>query len=150
MSKSFVSLRSLSAIIACTSLSAVAGYAQQAATDQTTVKLEKYIVTGSNIPTTEVAGEAKTFPVTVIDRKAIDASGVFNTTELLQKMTLATLKGMNFNLGDVAAAFRLKTADPLAGRKRPVQPPRHLRALVTEAPSRSITRRIALLSRAAA
>lgn len=32
----------------------------------------------------------------------------------VQKMTLATLKGMNFNIGDVANAFKLKTADTLA------------------------------------
>ena len=29
----------------------------------------------------------------------------------VQKMTLATLKGMNFSMGDVANAFKLKTAD---------------------------------------
>jgi hypothetical protein len=29
----------------------------------------------------------------------------------VQKMTLATLKGMNFNMGDVANAFKLKTAE---------------------------------------
>ena len=29
----------------------------------------------------------------------------------VQKMTLATLQGMNFNMGDVANAFKLKTAD---------------------------------------
>lgn len=32
----------------------------------------------------------------------------------VQKMTLATLKGMNFNLGDVANAFKLKAAEPVA------------------------------------
>src|SRR5512133_1411861 len=32
----------------------------------------------------------------------------------LQKMTLATLKGMNFNMGDVANAFKLKVGDSLA------------------------------------
>lgn len=32
----------------------------------------------------------------------------------VQKMTLATLKGMNFNMGDVANAFKLKAADTLA------------------------------------
>jgi hypothetical protein len=31
----------------------------------------------------------------------------------LQKMTLATLKGMNFNMGDVANALRLKAADTM-------------------------------------
>jgi len=85
MSKSSVSVR---AFIVCASLSAVAGFAQQAASEQT-VKLEKYVVTGSNIPTTEVAGEARTFPVQTIDRMYIESSGVFNTSELLQKMTLS-------------------------------------------------------------
>lgn len=33
----------------------------------------------------------------------------------VQKMTLATLKGMNFNMGDVANAFKLKTADAVMG-----------------------------------
>jgi hypothetical protein len=32
----------------------------------------------------------------------------------VQKMTLATLKGMNFNIGDVANAFTLKAADSMA------------------------------------
>lgn len=32
----------------------------------------------------------------------------------VQKMTLATLKGMNFNLGDVANALKLKAADSIA------------------------------------
>ena len=33
----------------------------------------------------------------------------------VQKMTLATLKGMNFSMGDVANAFKLKTADTVMG-----------------------------------
>ena len=33
----------------------------------------------------------------------------------VQKMTLATLKGMNFSMGDVANAFKLKTADAVIG-----------------------------------
>ena len=85
-------LRSLLAILAGASLAAV-GFAQQAAaassTDDKTVKLDKFIVTGSNIPTTETASEARTFPVQTIDRKLIDASGIFNTSELLQKITLS-------------------------------------------------------------
>jgi hypothetical protein len=32
----------------------------------------------------------------------------------VQRMTLATLKGMNFNLGDVANAFKLQAADTVA------------------------------------
>lgn len=34
----------------------------------------------------------------------------------VQKMTLATLKGMNFNMGDVADAFKLKPAGTVFGR----------------------------------
>jgi hypothetical protein len=33
----------------------------------------------------------------------------------VQKMTLATLKGMNFNMGDVANALKLKAADSMMG-----------------------------------
>ena len=33
----------------------------------------------------------------------------------VQKMTLATLKGMNFSMGDVANAFKLKTTDTVMG-----------------------------------
>ena len=33
----------------------------------------------------------------------------------VQKMTLATLQGMNFNMGDVANAFKLKAADTVLG-----------------------------------
>ena len=38
----------------------------------------------------------------------------------VQKMTLATLKGMNFNLGDVANAFKLKAADSMASGMKSV------------------------------
>ena len=38
----------------------------------------------------------------------------------VQKMTLATLKGMNFNLGDVANAFKLRAADSVASGMRSV------------------------------
>jgi len=38
----------------------------------------------------------------------------------VQKMTLATLKGMNFNIGDVANAFKLKAADTVASGVRKV------------------------------
>jgi hypothetical protein len=40
----------------------------------------------------------------------------------VQKMTLATLKGMNFNMGDVANAFRLKAADTALGAARKPAP----------------------------
>jgi hypothetical protein len=38
----------------------------------------------------------------------------------VQKMTLATLKGMNFNIGDVATAFKLKAADTVASSMQKV------------------------------
>jgi hypothetical protein len=38
----------------------------------------------------------------------------------VQKMTLATLKGMNFNMGDVANAFKLKAADGVMGVQQKV------------------------------
>jgi hypothetical protein len=42
----------------------------------------------------------------------------------VQKMTLATLKGMNFNIGDVANAFKLKAADSVASgvQRSPTRP----------------------------
>ena len=87
--------RSASALIACASLCAVTDYAQSAA-DESTVKLEKFTVTGSNIPSTEIAAEARTSPVLTIDRKMIDQSGVFSTTELLQRMSLSNGGGVPF------------------------------------------------------
>jgi hypothetical protein len=41
----------------------------------------------------------------------------------VQKMTLATLQGMNFNMGEVADALRLKTADNVLGGVRPPSEP---------------------------
>src|SRR3954464_7539781 len=38
----------------------------------------------------------------------------------VQKMTLATLKGMNFNMGDVANALKLKAADSAMGAMQKV------------------------------
>ena len=40
----------------------------------------------------------------------------------VQKMTLATLKSMNFDLGDIANAFKSKAAEPVAGSvQKPVE-----------------------------
>lgn len=81
------------ALLALPVLLATPARAQQApnapATGDSTVKLERFIVTGSNIPSTETAAEARTFPVLTIDSRAIEQSGFTNTTELLQKMTLS-------------------------------------------------------------
>ena len=45
-----------------------------------------------------------------LDQNAKALAATIQALEV-QKMTLATLKGMNFNLGDVANAFKLKAAD---------------------------------------
>lgn len=50
------------------------------------VPLEKFIVTGSHIPTSETAAGAGAYPVTEIDRRMIDQTGFENTAELLQKL----------------------------------------------------------------
>lgn len=45
-----------------------------------------------------------------LDQNAMALKATVQALEV-QKMTLATLKGMNFNMGDVASAFKLKVAD---------------------------------------
>jgi hypothetical protein len=45
-----------------------------------------------------------------LDQNAMALKATIQALEV-QKMTLATLKGMNFNLGDVANAFKIKAAD---------------------------------------
>ena len=49
-----------------------------------------------------------------LDQNAMALKATIQALEV-QKMTLATLKGMNFNMGDVANAFKLKVADAVAG-----------------------------------
>ena len=49
-----------------------------------------------------------------LDQNATALKATIQALEV-QKMTLATLKGMNFNMGDVANAFKLKVADTVAG-----------------------------------
>ncbi len=48
-----------------------------------------------------------------LDQNAMALKATIQALEV-QKMTLATLKGMNFNMGDVANAFKLKVADSVA------------------------------------
>ena len=48
-----------------------------------------------------------------LDQNAAALKATIQALEL-QKMTLATLKGMNFNMGDVANAFKIKVGDSLA------------------------------------
>ena len=49
-----------------------------------------------------------------LDQNAAALKATIQALEV-QKMTLATLKGMNFNMGDVANAFKLKVGDSMAG-----------------------------------
>lgn len=49
-----------------------------------------------------------------LDQNATALKATIQALEV-QKMTLATLKGMNFNMGDVANAFKLKAADTVFG-----------------------------------
>jgi iron complex outermembrane receptor protein len=89
-SRKFIAALSL---FATGSFSAVAGYAQATATDQKkeeqAVQFEKFVVTGSNIPTTETALEAGIFPVVSLDRKTIDQTGYQTAAELLQKIVVS-------------------------------------------------------------
>ncbi len=52
-------------------------------------KLDKFVVTGSYIPTSETAFTAGMSPVVRIDQKVIDQSGLTTTSELLQRITVS-------------------------------------------------------------
>jgi iron complex outermembrane recepter protein len=52
-------------------------------------QLERFVVIGSYIPSTETAVEAGASPVTRIDRQAIEESGFTTTPELLQQITVS-------------------------------------------------------------
>jgi iron complex outermembrane receptor protein len=69
-------------------IAAQAAFAQQATPDES-VKLDKFVVTGSYIPSTETAVNAGVSPVVMIDSKTIDQSGITNTADLLQKITVS-------------------------------------------------------------
>ena len=85
-------LRVAFAFVAGTALAA-AGFAQTAPDkpDDTkkVVTLDKFVVTGSNIPSTLTAGEAGALPVVSLDTKAIEATGYQTAADLLQKITVS-------------------------------------------------------------
>jgi iron complex outermembrane receptor protein len=68
-------------------IAAQAAFAQQN-TDES-VKLDKFTVAGSYIPSTETAVNAGVSPVVMIDAKTIEQSGFTNTADLLQKITVS-------------------------------------------------------------
>ena len=57
--------------------------------DDETVDLDAFVVTGSHIPTTETAFDARTIPVQVMNRDTIDQTGYATAGELLQRMTVS-------------------------------------------------------------
>lgn len=85
-------LASGAALLLSVSGFAVSGLAQatsNATTEEESVELEKFVVTGSYIPTTETSFSAGASPVIRIDRKVIDQVGISTAAELLQKITIS-------------------------------------------------------------
>ena len=58
----------------------------------------------------------------------------------VQKMTLSTLKTMNFSMGDVANAFKLKAADSLAGMAAPAPEPAAAKRVYEGLQARPVTK----------
>jgi len=88
-------LRAALALVASASV-ALTGYSQAqnspgtaAPADEKTVKLENYVVTGSNIPSTLTAGAAGALPVVTLARDDIDKTGYQTAAELLQRITVS-------------------------------------------------------------
>lgn len=80
-------------LIAAFGLAVAAAPGQSAPSDPASVapteKLEPFVVTGSYIPSTETAVEAGPSPVLRVDRKQIEESGLTNTAELLQSISVS-------------------------------------------------------------
>ncbi|WP_221033093.1 TonB-dependent receptor domain-containing protein [Actomonas aquatica] len=96
-------------LLACALLVAPAAIAQGTNNDtaEETVNLNAFVVTGSHIPTTETAFDARTVPVEIMDRAEIDQSGFTTAGELLQRMTVA-------NAGSVPVANNATGFTPAA------------------------------------
>ncbi len=77
------------AAVAGLSLSHAVAQTAPVAADDEPQKLEKFVVTGSYIPTTETAFTAGASPVVRLDRKVIEQSGFTSTSELLQRVTIS-------------------------------------------------------------
>ena len=85
----YLRLLALAALPLFAASAAVAQQADASTAPETSVSLEKYVVTGSNIPSTLTAGEASALPVITLDRKAIDKTGYTTAADLLQKITVS-------------------------------------------------------------
>jgi iron complex outermembrane recepter protein len=77
----------LSLLVSATGLTAVAQTAPAA--QEEPQELERFVVTGSYIPTSETAFTAGIAPVVRLDRKVIDQSGLTTPAELLQRVTVS-------------------------------------------------------------
>jgi iron complex outermembrane receptor protein len=75
--------------------------------EEESVQLNAFVVTGSHIPTTETAFDARTIPVTIMDRATIEQSGYTTASELLQRMTAS-------NAGSVAISNNATGFTPAA------------------------------------
>lgn len=54
-----------------------------------TIALQKFVVTGSNIPRTLASADAGTFPLVSVGRAEIESTGITNTAQLLQTLTVS-------------------------------------------------------------
>jgi len=61
---------------------------ETAPAEEETVELEEFTVTGSHIPMTEIAGEAKAIPVTIVDQDALTQMPAVSLGDLLQKLNV--------------------------------------------------------------
>lgn len=78
-----------SALVALVATNGLAAQAQSAASsDDDIVDLEPFTVTGSHIPVTENAYDARTTPMTALYREDIDKLGYGTVTEMLQALTV--------------------------------------------------------------
>ncbi len=93
--------------------------AQASASTQSVEKMEKFVVTGSYIPTNETAFSAGASPVVRIDQKTIEQSGLSTVSELLQRVTVSNgnsvpiSNGANTNTGG-ASSISLRGLGPEA------------------------------------
>lgn len=106
-------LRTLYALILSAGVSATGASVASAQTtppsapDDNVQQMDKFVVTGSNIPTTLTAAEAGIAPVVTLNRSEIDKTGYQNAAELLQRLTVSNQGAIaiaNNNTGFTPAA----------------------------------------------
>lgn len=89
--------------LGCAFVAAAPAVAQNQNQSEDTVELNAFVVTGSHIPTTETAFDARTIPVQIIRRAEIEQSGYTTAGELLQRMTVSN--GGSVPLSNNATGF---------------------------------------------